>query len=179
MNEEREDNIPQEMLTNRKFSNEIYHLFIDHKELVAENFRTLTGFEVKWSPEGHPILVEGPHKLMNRKGALNIYNFIRTSVNPVTSLTDWDDERANMHLRARMDGFCRVLYLNYREWEINRAIITNLVSGMRELLDASLRMAVGGKHRQSVTENVQKIFQEFKTPSRGLFGFSKEPPPQQ
>ncbi|HPR90257.1 MAG TPA: hypothetical protein PLD93_02365, partial [Synergistaceae bacterium] len=127
--------VPQEMMTvSSKFSTDTFRILVDHKELVTEMFRTLTGYELKWSTEGSPVLVEGEYKMMNRKGALHFFHFIRQSVNPITSLTDWDEERANRHLQNRMLNFNLSLYNNYDRWDIDEFALSDISTGMCELI---------------------------------------------
>lgn len=171
------DSIPQEMTGafNTKFSNEIYRMLVDHKELISEQFRILTGFEVRYDEMNRPVLVEGAFSIMNRVGAMHIYNFLRSSVNALMSLTDWESENILFHLKARMDGFTRVLYDSFEDWGISSAHLPNIVSGMRQTLHASLRMALDGQHRKSVTETINKSYQELvqKEPKSSIIPFKR------
>lgn len=149
----------------------IFEKRLEHDQVIFEIWKVLTGKVHVKGPDGK-IQEKQVHKaLMNDEGVTAVISILRSMLNPVTGLTNIDENHASSILEMIWHSLLYIVVLKEDEYEIDRhhkqLIMTNVVS----VCHCQLYRGVGGHESRNMRTVTQENlgYQEQKT-SGGLFG---------
>lgn len=138
--------------------------------LVFQLYRMLGGYEVRVNDENRIVKVRDTtiKPLMNDFGIERVISLVRGVVNPVTSLSNIDDEEANEIIRQTMYRFIRDLPLNREKWGVEKDDMNTIVSIVTGIVFMQFKRAVGGheSHNFRTQTFEQNVAQSFNQPQQ-------------
>ena len=150
----------------------IFEKRLEHDQVIFEIWKVLTGKQYVKDKDGR-ITEKQVHKaLMNDEGVTAVISILRSMLNPVTGLTNIDENHASTILEMIWHSLLYIVVLKEDEYEIDRhhkqLIMTNVVS----VCHCQLYRGVGGHESRNMRTVTQENlgFQENKSTSGGLLG---------
>ena len=119
--------------------------------LIHQLYRTLGGYEISINENNDVVRKRDPkHKpLMNDRGIERMIALVRGMVNPVTALSNIDDEEANEIIRQVLYRIIIDLVLNQELWQVDTSDRSTIMSVMKVLVFMQVKRAVGGHESQN------------------------------
>lgn len=135
--------------------------------LVHQLYRMLGGYEITLDSQNQLVRKrDGKVKpLMNDVGIERVISLIRGLVNPVTALSNIDDEEANELIRQVLYDFILDLVNNKERWSIEDGDMHTVMSIVKSIVFMQLKRAVGGHEStnfrtQTFEQNMQQNYQQ-------------------
>lgn len=168
-------------MMNSQVSDTIASMRWEVDPLVFQLYRMLGGYEVTIN-EKNEIVKKRDNKvqpLMNDFGIERVISLVRGVVNPVTSLSNIDDEEANELIRQVLYAFIVDLCLNQERWDVHDGDKHTIMSIVKSVVFMQYKRSVGGHEShnfrtQTFEQNVQQSYNQPQQQSGGLFGFFRQ-----
>lgn len=150
----------------------IFEKRLEHDQIIFEIWKVLTGKQHVKGPDGK-LREQQVHKaLMNEEGVTAVISLLRSMLNPVTGLTNIDENHASAILEMIWHSLLYIVVLKEDEYEIDRhhkqLIMTNVIG----ICHCQLYRGVGGHESRNMRTVTQENlgFQENKTSNGGFLG---------
>ena len=149
----------------------IFEKRLEHDQIIYEITKVLTGKVNVKEKDGTIKQVQVHKALMNDDGVTAVMSILRSMLNPVTGLTNIDENHASSILEMIWHSLLYIVVLKEDEYEIDRhhkqLIMTNVIS----VCHCQLYRGVGGHESRNMRTVTQENlgFQENKSSSSGLF----------
>lgn len=170
------EDVPQWALSKRADDNiVIFRKRAEKEDFISALMRDAAGVIVEFTEEGQVAFKVGENSIVNVKGATKIFNFLRSNINVVTTLTNWTENEINIRTRQVMEAFTVFAYTDFREIGIEKSYIPILIEGLMTSIKAQLNMAKNGMENMRISSyqsEQRHILQEQK--KKGLFNFGKK-----
>lgn len=174
--------MPQGMMSNQ-MSEGIASMRWEVDPLVFQLYRMLGGYEITIGEDNKIIKKREStiQPLMNDFGIERVISLVRGVVNPVTSLSNIDDEEANEIIRQVMYDFICDLCLNQDRWAVHDGDKSTIMSIVKSIVFMQYKRSVGGheSHNFRTQTFEQNVQQSYNQPQQsggmiaGLFGLNK------
>lgn len=130
-------------------------------------YKDLGACEPMVTPEGkiELVAVEGVHPLMNNKGIRATVALIKSNINPAVSLSNFDDEEANMLIKQTCIAYACQLALNNELWGVDVTDMHTIQKIVNTLVFSQVKRAVAGHEAtnfqtQVLEHNVQQHYSQ-------------------
>jgi len=147
-------------LLKRSHSPEELTLFVrrtEHTDLLIDFVRGLAGVEMETTGNGNIIMKQTPHSTMTLKAAAQLHSSLIPLFNPITALTEWDNEEIAAHLNLQM---AETIHWVEENEDIDPSMRGMIISRIATLIHAQLNRARGGKERAGIdTHRVEQALQ--------------------
>jgi len=151
----------QSLLPRKHFgSDQVWFNRVDGKEVIRELMLQIAGVEVRYTENGNVELVSGSHQIMTLEGASKLHTLLRTLINPVTSLTQFNEKDINFHTRRVSDELAVWFVKNYETYGINRSYVPVILSGLGVAIHAQLKRSLNGKEAEWVSAEHSRVREE-------------------
>lgn len=145
--------------------------------LVHQLYRMLGGYEISINENNEIVRKRDKNirPLMNDVGIERVISLVRGAVNPVTSLSNIDDEEANEIIRQLLYDFVIDLCINQDIWGVQDGDRRTVMSIVKSIIFMQYKRAVSGHEShnfrtQTFEQNVQQSYSQPQNNNGGLFG---------
>lgn len=153
---------------------QIVSLRWEAQQLIHDLYRVLGGYEFQQNGDSVIPRKRNPNAkcLMNDDGIEAMLSVILCAVNPVMSLSNFDDEEANKLIRQTCNMISVHLNVKHKQYKVKHEDIPLIMNNIRMLVFAQIKRPVGGHETRWVTktgiDQNQSISQSISDNGRGF-----------
>ena len=139
-------------------------------EIFLKGYYVVPKFNEKDNTTTHEKVHVGEAKA-NDVGVQSIMFWLRTKINPLTSLSNISDDQYSSFLFRTRRSLARNLMAQRKNYGINLANYTEIMDVVMETLEPFLTSAITGGHRRAFTSNQKtEIVEKTERENKKLFG---------
>lgn len=153
-----------------QMSDTIASMRLENNPIIANLYRDLGDYEITFDERTNQVIASrGPNAspMLNDEGLKRIVAILRSHINPVTSLSNTDELKANILFKQDMYGFILDIVINKDTWAIKNSDRKTVISILRSLTYHQLSRSIEGHESRFINKQVfeQNVNQQLTSPS--------------